>query len=166
MGRPTPELDSLPWRALFARIAALGWHVEVHLPAARLPEILPILLRTDCAIVVDHFGRPAPALGVADPGFQYLVEQSVTGHVWVKLSGAYRNWAPRQAAAQGLEATRRLLDAYTPERLVWGSDWPHTEHPDIAYAGTRRWLDDWIDDPVVRRVVLVDTPARLFHMDR
>lgn len=164
MGRPTPALDSPPWRRLLERVTALGWHVEVHLPAARLAEVLPPLLQADCAIVVDHFGRPDPALGIDDPGFQYLIQQSATGRVWVKLSGAYRNWPPEQASALGREAARRLLDAYTPERLVWGSDWPHTEHRHIAYADTRRWLADWIDDPVVRRVLLVDTPARLFHI--
>ena len=42
-------------------------------------------------VVVDHFGRPDPRLGVDDPGFRYLIETGATGRVWVKLSGAYRN---------------------------------------------------------------------------
>jgi predicted TIM-barrel fold metal-dependent hydrolase len=165
MGQPTPSLDTQPWRGLLERVAALGWHVEVHLPAARLPEVMPLLLAAGCAVVVDHFGRPAPALGVADPGFQYLLRQAASGRVWVKLSGAYRNWAPAQAVAAGRDAARLLLDAYTAARLMWGSDWPHTEHPDISYAPTRRWLDRWIDAPETRRAILTDTPSRLFWID-
>jgi predicted TIM-barrel fold metal-dependent hydrolase len=162
MGRETPELDSAPWRALLERIADLGWHVEVHLPASRLHEVIPPLRAAGCPVVVDHFGRPDPATGIADPGFAYLLRQSDSGRVWVKLSGAYRNWREDDAAAAGREATRQLLDAYTAARLVWGSDWPHTEHRHIAYTRVRRWLDEWIEDPVQQRAVLADTPARLF----
>lgn len=166
VGQPTPALDTAPWRGLLERVAALGWHVEVHLPAARLPEVIPPLLAAGCAVVVDHFGRPDPASGVADPGFRYLLRQAGSGRVWVKLSGAYRNWPLADVAAAGREAARLLLDAYTGERLVWGSDWPHTEHPDVSYAATREWLDRWIDDPAIRQAVLTDTPSRLFRIDR
>lgn len=162
MGQATPPLEAAPWRGLLERIAALGWHVEVHLPAARLREVMRPLLDAGCAIVVDHFGRPDPALGQADPGFQYLLRQAGSGRVWVKLSGAYRNWPLAQVEEAGRDAARLLLDAYTPARLVWGSDWPHTEHPHISYPPTRAWLDRWIEDPDIRRAVLRDTPSRLF----
>jgi predicted TIM-barrel fold metal-dependent hydrolase len=166
MGQATPALQAVPWRDLLERVAALGWHVEVHLPAGRLPEIMPPLLAAGCPIVVDHFGRPDPALGIADPGFAYLLRQADSGRVWVKLSGAYRNWPADQAADAGRAAARQLLRAYTAARLMWGSDWPHTEHPHIAYGPVRRWLDAWIDDPAQRAVVLGDTPSRFFQFGR
>jgi predicted TIM-barrel fold metal-dependent hydrolase len=164
VGQPTPALRGRPWQGLLERVAALGWHVEVHLPAARLPEAMPGLLAAGCAIVVDHFGRPDPALGIADPGFAYLLRQADCGRVWVKLSGAYRNWPADEAADAGRAATRQLLRAYTPARLMWGSDWPHTEHRHVSYAPVRRWLDAWIEDPAERAAVLGDTPARLFGL--
>src|SRR5690606_31381878 len=90
IGLPVPELGLPVWQTLLARVNALGWHVEVHLPASRLPDILPGLLAAQCRVVVDHFGRPDPARGVSDPGFQYLLRQGDSGRVWVKLSAPYR----------------------------------------------------------------------------
>ncbi|MGE8703553.1 MAG: amidohydrolase family protein [Achromobacter sp.] len=163
-GLDTPDLRTPAWQALLARVNALGWHVEVHLQAARLDGVLPALLAAGCRIVVDHFGRPDSALGVLDAGFQYLLRQADSGRIWVKLAAAYRNWAAPACAASGRLATQQLLDAYTPERLMWGSDWPHTEHRHLAsYSAATQWLDAWIDDPAQRRTVLADTPLRLFQ---
>lgn len=164
VGLDTPELQTPAWQALLARVNALGWHVEVHLQAARLDGVMPALLAAGCRVVVDHFGRPDPALGVSDAGFQYLLRQADSGRVWVKLAAPYRNWAAAACAASGRLATQQLLDAYTPERLMWGSDWPHTEHRHLAsYAAATQWLDAWIDDPAQRRAVLADTPLQLFQ---
>ncbi|WP_456281126.1 amidohydrolase family protein [Cupriavidus sp. JZ107] len=163
LGLPAPDLGSAPWRGLLERIHARGWHVELHLPAARLQQVMPALLAAGCRIVVDHFGRPDPALGVADPGFDDLLRHADSGRVWVKLSGAYRNWADAQCAQAGRLAARRLLEAFTAERLLWGSDWPHTQHRHVAYGATRQWLDDWIDDAAQRRQLLGDTALHLFQ---
>jgi len=163
-GLDTPALQTPAWQVLLARVNALGWHVEVHLQAARLDGVLPALLATGCRIVVDHFGRPDSALGVLDAGFQYLLRQADSGRIWVKLAAPYRNWAAPACAAAGRLATQQLLDAYTPERLMWGSDWPHTEHRHLAsYPAATQWLDAWIDDPAQRRTVLADTPLQLFQ---
>ncbi len=164
IGLELPALDTPAWQSLLARVNALGWHVEAHLQAARLPDLLPALLAAGCRVVVDHFGRPDPALGVSDAGFQYLLRQAGNGRVWVKLSAPYRNWTAPACAASGRLAAQQLLDAYTPERLMWGSDWPHTEHRHLAsYPAATQWLDDWIDDPAQRRTLLADTPLRLFQ---
>jgi predicted TIM-barrel fold metal-dependent hydrolase len=164
VGLDSPALQTPAWQSLLARVNALGWHVEIHLQAARLDGVMPALLAAGCRIVVDHFGRPDPALGVSDPGFQYLLRQADSGRVWVKLAAPYRNWAAAACAASGRLATHQLLDAYTPERLMWGSDWPHTEHRHLAsYAAATQWLDAWIDDPAQRRAVLADTPLQLFQ---
>ena len=164
VGLDTPALQTPAWQALLARVNALGWHVEVHLQAARLDGVMPALLAAGCRVVVDHFGRPDPALGVSDAGFQYLLRQADSGRVWVKLAAPYRNWGAAACAASGRLATQQLLDAYTPERLMWGSDWPHTEHRHLAsYAAATQWLDAWIDDPAQRRAVLADTPLQLFQ---
>lgn len=163
IGLPAPDLGSAPWRGLLERIHARGWHVELHLPAARLQEVMPALLAAGCRIVVDHFGRPDPALGVADPGFDALLRHADSGRVWVKLSGAYRNWPDAQCAQAGRLAAQRLLGAFTAGRLLWGSDWPHTQHPHVTYGATRQWLEDWIDDAAQRRQLLGDTALNLFQ---
>ncbi|VFR39453.1 putative 2-pyrone-4,6-dicarboxylic acid hydrolase [plant metagenome] len=164
IGLPTPDLAAPEWSSLLARINALDWHVEIHLPAGRLHEALPALLQAGCKLVVDHFGRPDPVLGLADPGFGYLLSQAGSGQVWVKLSAAYRNWTPADCPTAGREACARLLHAFGGERLMWGSDWPHTEHRHLAsFPVVRAWLDDWIDDPAQREAVLAGTPLRLFQ---
>jgi predicted TIM-barrel fold metal-dependent hydrolase len=164
IGLDLPGLHAPAWQTLLARVNALGWHVELHLQAARLPDIVPALLAAGCRVVVDHFGRPDPALGTADPGFRYLLRQADSGRVWVKLSAPYRNWPAAACAASGRLAAQQLLEAFTPDRLMWGSDWPHTEHRHLAsYPAAMQWLDAWIDDPAQRRVLLADTPLQLFQ---
>lgn len=164
IGLPLPALDQPAWQELLAHVNTLGWHVEVHLQASRLPAIMPALLAAGCRVVIDHFGRPDPALGIADPGFAYLLRQADSGQVWVKLAAPYRNWPAPDCARAGREAARLLLDAYTPDRLMWGSDWPHTEHRHLAsYTAATQWLDAWIDDAAARQAVLADTPLRLFQ---
>ncbi|WP_373824604.1 amidohydrolase family protein, partial [Achromobacter insuavis] len=71
IGLALPDPCTPAWQSLLARVNALGWHVEVHVQAARLADIMPALLQAGCRVVVDHFGRPDPALGVADPGFGF-----------------------------------------------------------------------------------------------
>ncbi|WP_254924059.1 amidohydrolase family protein [Bordetella genomosp. 4] len=165
-GLPTPDLHSATWRTLCEHINPLGWHVEVHVPAVRLPEVLPPLLTADCRIVVDHFGRPDPAAGISDSGFRYLLDQAASGRVWVKLSAAYRLWPTEQSATLGHQATEQLLQAFTATRLVWGSDWPHTENQHHAnYPRTVAWLRDWVTDPSTLRTLLATTPSALFDIE-
>lgn len=162
-GLPTPGLGQPSWQALLAKVNQLDWHVEVHTPALRLQEALAPLLAAGCRVVVDHFGRPDPALGVRDPGFRYLLDQAASGRVWVKLSAPYRIWPAPDRAPQGRQATLQLLDACTPARLLWGSDWPHTENRHHAdYPQAHQWLHDWVEDDATRRIILAGTPSALF----
>jgi len=163
-GMGDPDFKQPTWRGLFKRVDALGWHVEIHVQAARLPRILPALTAVVSRVVVDHFGRPDPALGIADPGFAHLLHHADSGQVWVKLAAAYRNWPGNECASTAGQAARALLAAFGPQRLMWGSDWPHTEHRDRAsYALALSWFDAWFDDKATRRALLADTPAALFQ---
>src|SRR5471032_641026 len=139
IGLPVPQLSAPDWQRLFARVNALGWHVEVHREAVDLHAVVGPLLQQGCTVVVDHFGRPDPHTAAGDPGFKYLLSVGATGRVWVKLSAAYRSAVNDDGTALGMSLASQILDAYTPDRLVWGSDWPHTQHQHIvAYNATRR----------------------------
>lgn len=163
-GAAVPDFTSAPWRALLRRLAEMRWQVEVHREAGSLPKILPPLLDAGVNVVVDHFGRPNPALGVDDPGFRYLMETAATRRVWVKLSGAYRNGANGRGQQVALDAIPLLRTAFGMDRLVWGSDWPHTQfEKSVDYGQVRRAIDVWLTDPEERRAVLVDTPRALFQ---
>jgi predicted TIM-barrel fold metal-dependent hydrolase len=164
IGLALPDLREMHWRDLFQRINALGWHVEIHRDAVDLPLVIPPLLEQGCTVVIDHFGRPDPAYGADDPGFRYLLTTAKTGRVWVKLSAAYRNVDGESGTALGQTLAAALLDSFGAARLVWGSDWPHTQHRSlIDYAGSRNALDRWIPDASLRTIVLRDSARALFR---
>lgn len=162
-GAAAPDFSSAPWRKLLHRVAEMRWQVEVHCEAGRLPTVLQPLLDAGVNVVVDHFGRPDPALGVIDPGFRFLLKAAATRRVWVKLSGAYRNGADGRGQQVALDAIPLLRAAFGMDRLVWGSDWPHTQfEASVDYAQIRQTIDTWLPAPEERRAVLVDTPGALF----
>ena len=156
IGQPDPELAP----GFLAAIARRGWQIEIQVEAHRLPRVLPPLLGADIDLVIDHFGKPDPAQGVEDPGFRYLLTAAATRRVWVKLSGAYRAGGADVAGA----AVPLLREAFGLDRLVWGSDWPHTQFERLTdYRAVRRQLDSWLPDAAERRQVLTVTPAHLFR---
>ena len=158
IGAQNPAFEADPWPAFLRRLAELDWQVEVQAEARRWPELLGPLLGSGVKVVADHFGKPDPTLGVDDPGFRHLLQAGSSGRVWVKLSGAYRNGGGLPAAA-----IPRLRDALGPARLVWGSDWPHTQFETVAdYARLRADLEAWLPDAAERSIVLSETPRRLF----
>ena len=144
--------------ALVEALLALGWHVELHTAQGVLPAVLP---RIDARlpVVLDHFGRPARAQA-DDPSLRAVLQRLAGGSapVHVKLSASYR--------LQGLDP--RTLAQLWRERLglrqlLWGSDWPCTNHEAQAdYARLLGALDGWLDDPAERRQVLLDNPQRLY----
>ena len=164
VGLPLPNLRAEPWPALLRRVADQGWQVEVHREAHDLAGVVGPLLEAGVDVVVDHFGRPDPELGVDDPGFRYLLSVAGSRRVWVKLSAAYRNGSGGRGAAIARAAMPLLRDAFGPERLLWGSDWPHTQFEgSITYAATVSQRDAWLPDLHERSIVLVDTPTKLFR---
>lgn len=123
IGRSTAEIQTPMTEELLRRVASLGWHVEVHAEGLQLVAALAALESFCGAIVVDHLGRPDPRRGVNCPGFQALLERSDDERLHVKLSAPYR-----LGSLDLRDATQRLVQALGPDRLVWGSDWPWTQH--------------------------------------
>ena len=166
LGLPLPDLRDARWQALFERINAFGWHVEVHREAADLPQIVGALLDADCTVVVDHFGRSDPSLAVDDPGLRFLLSAASSGRVWVKLSAAYRSAIDTDGTQHGQRLATLLLEHFTPARLVWGSDWPHTQHQHLVdYDATWAALAQWVPEREARETILVDSARRLFRFD-
>lgn len=155
-----PDLASATYRPLLRQVADLGWHVEIYAEGPKLPPLLTALARAGAKAVVDHFGSPDPREGVRCPGFVALLRALVEGRAWVKLSAPYR-----LGGADPSAYARRLLEA-GPERLLWGSDWPWTQHDaGLTYGATHDWLEAWVPDVTARRRIEWDTPARLFRFD-
>ncbi|MGI9405820.1 MAG: amidohydrolase family protein [Hyphomicrobiaceae bacterium] len=139
VGDDPEKLKKDEWRSLTRRVTSLGWHIEVHVDGTELPGVVDTLAQQDATIVFDHFGRPVPALGDRDPGFQRLITDGPSLPVWIKLSAPYRfsdGIADNFAAA--------FIETLGPERLMWGSDWPWTRFENSqTYEDCIGWLARW-----------------------
>ena len=166
IGLPAPDFTSGPWTGLLGRLRQMRWQVEVHQVAGQLQPVMDPLLAAGLDVVVDHFGRPSDTLGIDDPGFRYLLSTGRSRKVWVKLSGAYRNGGHGAGEATALAAIPLLKASHGLDRLVWGSDWPHTLFEQSAsYTTERRLLGSWLPDLRERDIVLKSTPGALFRFD-
>ncbi|OAF06233.1 hypothetical protein AYJ54_20740 [Bradyrhizobium centrolobii] len=145
VGQPLPDLGAAEWKALLAEVKSMGWQVEVQRNASDLAMLAPKLLDHGVTVVLDHYALPDPKLGVADPGFQSVLKLGTTRNVWVKVSAPYRNGTAGESFAKA--AYPLLREAYGVERLLWGSDWPHTQFEATqAYEKNRQFLDELIPD--------------------
>jgi predicted TIM-barrel fold metal-dependent hydrolase len=165
MGKPLPDFTEPEWQVLFGHIAELDWHIELHRQVEDLPQLVRALLPFGCKIVVDHFGRPDARLGVNQPGFIELLDLGTTGQLWMKVSAIYRLAGD---ARQNLEFACSVLPllehSLGPQRLVWGSDWPHTQHEqDVGYGAVMEQLRALGCSESLRQAMLVDSPAQLFR---
>lgn len=158
--RDVPDLRSPAYRALFQSCAELDWHVEIYAEGPRLARWLPAILETGVKVVVDHFGSPDPGEGVHCPGFRQLLAAFATQRLWVKLSAPYRVGGADRAKSYAAS----LLREGGPGRLLWGSDWPWTQHePGVSYEGCLGWLQEWVPDPARRLAILSSTPRALLR---
>jgi predicted TIM-barrel fold metal-dependent hydrolase len=143
--------------ALAAKIAPLGWHVQFLATTADLPAIAALRARTPLPFVLDHFGGGESTL---------LLQLAARDDCWVKLSGFYR-LLPKGADYAALDPLLRRVAAIAPERILWGSDWPHTwyfpgdQGKAPAYADTLAPLLRCLPEALLRRV-LQDNPLKLY----
>jgi 2-pyrone-4,6-dicarboxylate lactonase len=147
---------------LAARIAPLGWHMQLLMDIRQLPELLPRMSKLPCPVVIDHMGHMPVSEGLSHPGFQALLSCVRDLGWWVKLSGAYRISDLPDEYPDVTPWARELLNA-APERMLWGSDWPHVAIPNMVDTGRMlNLLGDWVPDAAQRQKILVDNPARLY----
>ena len=161
VGQPLPDLAANEWKGLLANVKAMGWQVEIQRNASDLAMLAPKLLDLGVTVVLDHYALPDPKLGVSDPGFQSVLKLGATRNVWIKISAPYRNGMGGESVA--MEAYPLLRNAYGLDRLLWGSDWPHTQFEATqTYAKNRQFLDTLIVDERERAQVLA-SPRSLFR---
>jgi 2-pyrone-4,6-dicarboxylate lactonase len=132
-----------------------------------LSEVADQLLEFDCTVVLDHFARIPARGGVDSANFKKLLSMLDTGRVWVKLSGPMRITDEEPPYPSVIPLARALV-RHAPERLVWGSDWPHTNMWDRTMPNDGDLVDmigEWIPDEATRRRILVDNPGRLYGFE-
>lgn len=156
-----PGLDGL--ETLAGRLAERGWHIQFMLSPAQLLALENRLAALACPVVIDHFAGIPAAGGTAQPAFQALLRLMDSGRSWAKLSAAYHCSAAPPPYADLAPFAAELV-ARAPDRLVWGTDWPHVhfegEMPNTTVLFDR--LADWLPGEELRRRVLVDNPTRLY----
>ncbi|WP_419670619.1 amidohydrolase family protein [Bordetella petrii] len=147
---------------LAPRLAELGWHAQFLMDVRRLPELAPRLARLPVPCVFDHMGHMPVAEGMQHPGFQALLRGVRDHGWWAKLSGAYRISEQFDHYDDVTPWAQALIEA-APDRMVWGSDWPHVAIPRMPDTGVlRNLLPKWAPDPAQRRRILVDNPQALY----
>lgn len=149
---------------LFGMLADLDLFAQIQVKDDELPALLPLLGRTRTRILIDHCGRPDPAQGLRQPGFQALLRLADLGRVTVKLSGMQKFAAARYPYEDARPYVRELLKVFGPEACLWGSDWPFLRAPErIDYGPLLTLFESVVPDAATRRRVLWDTPMRLFR---
>jgi predicted TIM-barrel fold metal-dependent hydrolase len=164
VGNPKAAVVSIDMiEPLAKRIADLGWHVQLNMEAHQIVENADMLKRLPTPVVFDHLGKLPPEEGTQHPAYALICGMLDARKAWLKISGAYLN--TRIGAPLYPDATR-VAQAYVkfaPERLVWGSDWPHptpAASPDDAELFDL--LSTWAPDDATRRRILVDNPEVLY----
>jgi 2-pyrone-4,6-dicarboxylate lactonase len=149
-------------RRIMALVEPYGWHIAVHTMHNGLAEHFEFIAAIRAPVVIDHIGRFDIEDGENSAGFQALRRLLDRGNVWVKLSGVDRV-SKQPPMFRDAVAFARILAGQAPERIVWGTDWPHPNHMQMPDDGA---LVDLIAEIAVdertRSLMLVDNPARLF----
>jgi predicted TIM-barrel fold metal-dependent hydrolase len=174
-GISDPNVGRARFTAAVERMKARGWHVQLYTTLPMITAIRDLVLAAPVPAVFDHFGGLEASLGLEQPGFADLIELVKSGKAYVKISGAYRS-SKLAPDYQDMVPYARALIAANPDRIVWGTDWPH---PDSSHVEGRKAtdiapfypIDDgrllnqlpvWAPDADVRKKILVDNPARLY----
>lgn len=150
-----------------------NWHIEIYTRLSVIEAIKDQVLASPVPVSFDHFGGAQAALGVKQPGFETLCDLLKSGKAYVKVSAPYRSSKQAPSYADTTPLAKTFI-ASNPERVIWGTDWPHPQQipgRPISEITPLYQIDDghdlnlvaiWAPDPAVRKKILVDNPAKLY----
>jgi predicted TIM-barrel fold metal-dependent hydrolase len=150
---------------LSKRVADLGWHVQIHQTGDGIVKLQDVLQKVASPIVFDHMGRIPKDVGVDHPAYTVISRLIDKGRAWVKISGAYMD---TKVGPPTYADSTKLAQAFVklaPQRMVWGSDWPHPTAKDDDKPNDATLVDllsEWAPDEATRRRILVENPAELY----
>jgi len=144
------------------RLKSFGWHLILHLDADDLVEFESTFRKLPVPFVIDHMGRVKAADGLAQPPFRILLDFMKNENAWVKICGAERVSSSGPPFTDAVPFARALIEA-APDRVLWGTDWPH---PNVKWMPDNAGLLDLFPlmtpEPELQKKILVDNPARLY----
>jgi predicted TIM-barrel fold metal-dependent hydrolase len=170
-----PNIGRPRFSAAVDRVKARNWHVQLYTVLPMISAIKDLVAASPVPVVFDHFGGAQAALGLEQPGFGDLLELVKSGKAYVKISGAYRS-SKQEPDYPDIVPFAKALIAANPDRIVWGTDWPHpdsvtppgkkpTDVTPLYQIDDGRLLNQlpvWAPDPATCKRILVDNPARLY----
>lgn len=160
-----PDLDA--FKVLVGRIAELGWHVVLHLDALDIVDYTDLFRTLPVPMVIDHMGRVDGSAGIDQEPLRLLLDFLGNDNVWVKVSGPERVSRAGHPFADAVPIARALI-ARAPERVLWGTDWPH---PNMGADGAPddghlvNLVERYAPDPALRQKLLVDNPQALYRFE-
>jgi len=174
-GIADPSVGSQRVRAALDRLRGSRWHIQMNTRLSLIDAVRDQVAAAPLRFVFDHFGGAQASLGLDQPGFKSLVELVRSGSAYVKISGAYRS-SSNAPNYPDVAPFAKALIAANPQRILWGTDWPH---PDSAIVAGRKntdlapllQIDDgallnqlpvWAPDAAVRTRILVSNPVELY----
>jgi predicted TIM-barrel fold metal-dependent hydrolase len=175
-GQTDADMARRRFDAAAKRIAGRKWHVQMYATLPVISAIQKELASSPVPVVFDHFGGARAAEGVAQPGFDVLVDLVRTGRAYVKISAPYRGSTAGPAFADMAPFAKALIAA-NAQRILWGTDWPHPDtsrrpgqtlqdispHLHIDDGLVLNQLPEWAPDAATRTTILVDNPAALYR---
>jgi len=172
-GQADPTLARKRFQTGVERIKSCKhWHIQVYARLSVIEAAADLINTAPMPVVFDHFGGAQAALGVGQPGFGTLLKLVRSGKAYVKISGAYRSSTLAPDYPDIVPLAKALI-AENPERILWGTDWPHpsqvpgrkTEISPLFQIDDGRLFNQlavWAPDVALRKTILVENPARLY----
>ncbi|MGQ7260726.1 amidohydrolase family protein [Vreelandella sp. V005] len=150
--------------AVEARIKAFGWHLMVQFNSREINDYVEILKAIETDYIIDHIGKFMPPVAVDDPRVDQILSLLDRGNAWVKICGGYETSLSGGPEYADVSPIAKRIIQHAPERVIWGSNWPHVAVPREQYPNDAEQLDillDWADEHA-RQKILVDNPAVLY----
>jgi predicted TIM-barrel fold metal-dependent hydrolase len=173
-GQTDPEIGRKRFQAAVERIKGRKWHIQIYARLTVIEGIKDLVAAAPMPVVFDHFGGMQAALGPDQPGFSSLMTLLRTGKAYVKISAPYRASTEAPDYPDVAPLAKALIGS-NPQRILWGSDWPHPGIPvpsrstseitpffQIDDGHILNLLPTWVPDAATRKTILVENPARLY----
>ncbi len=155
-----PDLKVI--EAVVARIKPMGWHLQVHLDAQDILAYRDFLLGLDIPFIIDHMGRVVAKNGLEQQPFKLMLDLMQDPRVWTKVSGSERVSSTGKPFHDAMPYARALVAA-APDRVLWGTDYPHPNVKEMPNDGEQVDLFALtFPDEAMRRKILVDNPTKLY----
>jgi predicted TIM-barrel fold metal-dependent hydrolase len=172
-GNRDPKAAAAMIGAFAKKVAPLNWHIQIFTVASVIDKLVNAIIDSPVPVVIDHFGMPGGAEGTNFKGAQAVVDLAHARKAYVKLSAAYR--FSKMPLGDDVKRLAQTLIYAARDRMLWGSDWPHTQtipgrpvtevtpFSKIDDAAWLKALTTWYPDETTRKMILVDNPTKLYR---